>query len=381
MTKLKAEDMGWEGLKIKMLIKDRGWTLQRLATKIGVSRQSVTDWINGQIPKGHHLISLSQCLGVTPADLFTPKPDDSISVPAHRKRGSAKIKPATTAEAFKLAKEYKSLFFNDAAGARLTDVWKLELGEATPDPLSIKSIAQELRSESGISPDNPMNYRYVFKMLDKLGLVVIFRNFHEPKTYAFYSKIYGRHVIFVNTDTNIMDLIFALLHEAGHALLDRNGETFSDEDESVCDHLAGYVQFPDSYVDDTYESIKGLTPGEQINKLKYRCRKYGHSLHGVVTKIKGINPVFDLSVHGADTNLKKEFPSMGQVLFETSDAREYVDKLFNFTPSFMKIIISQLDTLSYKKLAELLELESTLDALEVHEELTRRKKAGRDNIC
>ncbi|MBF0510299.1 MAG: helix-turn-helix domain-containing protein [Deltaproteobacteria bacterium] len=360
---------------IKELIKNNGLTLQRLATKIGVSRQSVNDRINGQIPKGHHLVSLSQSLGVNPSDLFTSKPDDSISVPAHRKRGAAKIKPATTAEAFKLAKEYKGLFFNDAAGARLTEVWKLELGDAAPDSISIKPIVRQLRSESGISPDSPMKYKHVFSMLDKLGIVVIFRNFHGQKAYAFYSKIYGRHVIFVNTATNIMDLIFALLHETGHALLDRNGETFSDEDESVCDRLAGYVQFPDSYVDDVYESIKGLQPGEQINKLKYRSRKYGHSLHGVVTKIKGINPDFDLNVHAADTNLKKEFPSIGQILFEADGAREYVDRLFNFTPRFMKIIVSQLDTLSYKKLAELLELSSTLDALEVHDELTRRKKA------
>ncbi len=44
--------MEWLGEKIKDLIKENNCSIVKLAKKTGVSRQTVNDWIKGQVPIG-----------------------------------------------------------------------------------------------------------------------------------------------------------------------------------------------------------------------------------------------------------------------------------------------------------------------------------------
>jgi hypothetical protein len=84
-----------------------------------------------------------------------------------------------------------------------------------------------------------------------------------------------------------------------------------------------------------------------------------------------MHPTFDLNVAGANANLRKEFPCVGDILFENQDPKCYVDNLKTLTPLFFDIVSQQMDNVTTRKLGEWLGLESSLDVKAVIEEWRR----------
>jgi len=94
-------------------------------------------------------------------------------------------------------------------------------------------------------------------------------------------------VVFVNNNTNILDLIFPLLHETIHAIRDEELNTMDDPvEENFCDLVAGYIQFPGEYVSMVAKTIINRRIGIQINLLKEFAEKNSHSLFGIVQQLK-----------------------------------------------------------------------------------------------
>ena len=364
--------MEWLGKKIKDLINENNISIVKLAKKVGVSRQTVNEWINGQIPKGSHLINLCKIFNISPDYLFSNTSNGSISIPVHRTRKTAKVTSKMQKDAMQLAKEYDLLFKND------TDlgIFPAMRGQNRSEKLA-KKLAKELRKRANISEDRPPKYEHTFALMKNLGIKIIFRDFSEKiKAYAFYTKIHGHKIVFVNNSTNILDLIFPLLHESVHVIRSefRVNDDFDTDEENFCDMVANYIQFPDEYVQMVYEVIKDLKNGVQINKLKTFGRKYSHALYGIIKRIKYIDPEFNLKIGGADTNLKKEFPTIGEILFKKKESREYVDILSKLSPLFIDTILHQIDNLTTRKLGEILGIENSMDAKAVKDELLRLKK-------
>ena len=365
--------MEWAGEKIKNLIKKNNFSIVKLAEKIGVSRQTVNDWINGQIPRGNHLINLCKLFKVNPDFFFSKDFDNSISVPVHRTRRTAKVTPAMQKDALDLAGIYEVLFENDANSSVVPVV---RVHNRTDK--AAKKIAGELRKRAGISQDLPPDYERTFSLLEQLGIKVIFRYFPEKiKAYAFYTKIHGHRVVFVNNSTNIIDLIFPVLHEAVHAIRDeiQINDAFDTEEENFCDNVANNIQFPDEYVHMVYDVINGLSAGAQVNKLKIYGKTYSHALFGIAKQIKTIDPDFNLKIGGADSNFRKGFHKIGDILFAGDDPRDYVAKISKLSPLFISVILNQIDSITNRKLGEMLGIESVLDIKAVKDELIRMKKA------
>ena len=65
-----GHNMKWEGLKLKELAKNKRLSLQNLAEGVGISGQTVNDWIKGQVPKGNHLLLLCKLLDINPKAFF-----------------------------------------------------------------------------------------------------------------------------------------------------------------------------------------------------------------------------------------------------------------------------------------------------------------------
>jgi transcriptional regulator with XRE-family HTH domain len=363
--------MNWQGATIKKLARDGNVSLKTLAQEIGVSRQTVNDWINGQVPKGHHLVVLCKLLNATP-DSFFVENEGVISVPVHRTRKKAKVTPAMQKEAVDLAKEYELLFRSDKDSCIVPVIRTTDR-----DARSAKKIAKMLRNLISIPQQQPIDYVHAFELVEKLGIKVIFRDFTVSlKGYAFYTKIYDHRVVFVNNATNVIDLIFQLIHESVHAIRDEvnTGVEYDNEEEDFCDMVANHVQFPQKYVTFVWDTLEGLAPGTQINKLKIFGENYCHSLFGIVKRIQAMQASFDLKVGGADTNLKKKFSTIGEILFASDSVADYIKLLLKLTPNFVTTIINQLDSLSDRKLGELLGVESCLDAREVKSEMAKLKR-------
>jgi transcriptional regulator with XRE-family HTH domain len=361
--------MPWSGANLKALAKKKGINLTQLSEHLDVSRQTVTAWAKGKVPKGDHLIELSKILQVNPGYFFSEDETQKIiSVPMHRKRGVAKVTERTEKDAFRMAKQYEKLFI-EASDPGLVPVLRVKRG----DDNNANALAKKLRELSGIEPHLPMDYKHTFHLLSLLNIITIFRYFPDSvKDYAFYCRIDKHRVVFVNNYTNVLDLIFPLLHETIHAIRDEEVNAIDDPaEEDFCDLVAGYIQFPGEYVQMVANTIINRRIGTQINLLKEFGEKNAHSLFGIVQELKKINPALDLKVGGADTNLKKLFPAIGNILFEVEDVREYIAWLKKLSPLFVDILKNQIENATPRKVAEWLGLESTLDGKQVVDELKR----------
>jgi len=364
----KGETMAWVGGKLKDLSKKRGITLKRLSELLSVSRQTTTDWVKGQIPKGHHLIELSSLLEVSPGYFFENQTQDAVSLPLHRLRRTAKLTSEMKIEAQAMAQQYEK-FFKEASDPGLVQVLRIK----DRDRANAKALGKKLRKISGIQSQKPLDYTSAFHLLSELNIVTIFRYFpHFLKDYAFYCRIHNHRVIFVNNHTNVLDLIFPLLHEATHAIRDEENNLVDDPvEEDFCDMVAHYAQFPDDYVKLVNDTIRGRRTGVQINLLKTFARDNGHSLFGIAKRLKELNPSTNLNVGGADTNLKKEFRTIGKVLFLNGDPRDYIEMVNSLSPLFVSMLAQHAKEATTRKTTEWLGLESQLDGKQAIEELKR----------
>ncbi|MCK4729219.1 MAG: helix-turn-helix transcriptional regulator [Desulfobacterales bacterium] len=360
----------WDGDKLRSLIKGRGLSVTSTAKDIGVSRTAVNDWINGTVPSGLHLVKLSQLLSIPPDHFFSVEPRN-ISVPLHRKKGAAKVREEYEKAALGLVGEYENMFRN-APPPGLEPSLRL----ASRQRQAQVALAQQLRKLSEIESDKPMDYRNLFDLLVRLRIVTIFRRFPTAvKGYAFYCCIHNHRVIFVNTSTNVLDLIFPVLHEIIHAIRsEKNQEAvYDDEEEAYCDTLAGLVQFPQQYVDMVITALTGKPKGAKVNTLKKYSSDYGHSLYGIAEQIRksGSHVLSGIKEGGADTNLKKLFPTLEKILFDPPEPRPYIQKLRAFSPIFIDIVKDQIDTASRRKVGEWLGLDNIIDANGAIEEFSR----------
>lgn len=360
--------MDWDGIKLKDLTKEKGMSLTKLAHLLNVSRQTVNDWVKGQVPKGTHLIGISKVLGISPNFFFPDEIPGDISVPLHRKKGVAKVTEVMEQEALHMAEQYEKLF-KWAPEPGLVPVLRID----HRDNQNAIAMASKLRELSGIESHKPMDYEHAFDLLSSLKIVTIFRYFSKSiKGYAFYCKIHKHRAVFVSNDTNILDLIFPLLHETIHAIRDEEGNALSDPaEEDFCDSVANYIQFPEEYVQLVHNTIKGRRKAIQINLLKDFSAENMHSMFGIIEQLKKVSPALDLAVGGANTNLKKEFPSIGDILFKDQDPRSYIHNLKVLSPLFFDMVSKLMNNVTTRKVGEWLGLESSLDTKQATEELRK----------
>ncbi len=350
--------MGWDGTRIKALAKEKGIKLVSLAENLNITRQTINDWINGQVPKGTHLVALSKIFNVPPGHFFPDEAMETISLPLHRTRGVARLTGAMEEDAKELASDYEGLFrFAPSPGL-------VQVLRGGRDSDTARNLAQNLRSMVQMDTDKPMDYEHTFKLLAKLNIVCIFKEFPSNiKSYAFYCRIHNHRVVFVNTKTNVLDLIFPLLHETMHAVRDGEGAVlYDEEEEGFCDMAAGHTQFPDTYIDMVYDSIKGRPEAQQVTLLKKFSGTHSHSVFGICTQIESRHGKINLNIGGAHTNLKKDFLSIGEILFKSKEPQDYLLHLRSLSPLFFDIVSRQIDNASIRKFGEWLGLDNTSDA-------------------
>lgn len=366
--------MSFDGSAIKTKAKETGFTLLRLSEELGVSRQTVNGWISGATPRGSHLMKLCSILNMKPRDFFAETTESMLSVPLHR---TIRNKPVTTAmreTSLELAEQYLNLFRQAPTVAVLPVV---RVQQKTCENAAI--IANKLRELSGIANDKPMDYESAFRLLSKLGIYTIFRVFPDDlkkDSYAFYSRIAGHRVVFVNIDTSPLDLIYYLLHETVHAIRDEDpGLIDVAEEEKFCDLVAELTQFPDFYVNNVARYItESKDIGTIVNRMKEVSKENKHSLFGIYYRLKhkGIMPE-GVKVGGAATNLRSAVPILRDLLFTHDDSRHYVELLYTLSPNFMSLVEQQVPQCSLRKFGEWLGLETSMDAEVVMDEILRRK--------
>lgn len=358
--------MAWNGAKIKARLKELGITQQSIAKKMEISRVALNNWINGQIPKGIHLIKLCKELNVGADFFFEDYNIYEVSVPRHRTIRNINVTDDMHKGAVKLAMQFEKLFRNAPEPGMVPVLRVSNINNIEPS-----TLAENLRELSEIQENLPMSYKNTFLLLNKLGIVSIFKDFPPLlKTYAFYCRIHNHRIVFVNYLINVLDLIFPLLHESVHAIFDDNkistNEIYDDEMEKFCDNVANYTQFPDGYVFTVMNELKGKSQAFQIKTLKYFSEKNHHSLYGLVKRLEQFGQSLpSRAIGGADTNLKRIFPTIGEVLFNSKDPFNFIQSLQELSPRIFNIIKEKMDYCTVRKFGEWLGLDNKMDSIEV----------------
>lgn len=351
--------MGWNGQQIRTRTKEMGTTLTQLAATLQVSRVALNNWIGGQVPRGASLLGLCRALGVSADYFFSPSPL-TVSVPLHRTKGRSRIDKPMQDAAQALVAEYR-LLFQSAPEPGLVPVLRLE----TRSESSAASMARAFRELSGVAENEPLDYVHLFTLLDKLGIVVVFRTF--PKTikgYAFYCKIGVHRVVFVNTQTHILDLIFPLVHEAVHAVRDERSDAYDAEEERFCDMVANRAQFPEGYVATIARMLADKSMPERIVHLKRIGGQKHHAIFGIAQRLEAVNLHLPPdAIGGANTNLKKEYKkTIGDMLFRGEDPVSYIEFLSEYSPRFLSILVDALPSSTERTFGTWIDLENPLDA-------------------
>lgn len=365
--------MSWNGSNIKTRSKELGLTLLKVAEKLEVSRQTVNKWIGGQVPRGQHLVGLCRILGTKPDYFFSSIMESLITVPQHRtvrkKKETSEMKDAS----YELAEQYLNLFRQAPSPVMIPVVRVKERNKE-----NAQILADQLRFLVDIPQGKPFDFEYAFKLLYKLGIYAICRAFPDSfkkNIYAFYSKICDQRVVFINTNTNILDLIFQLLHEAVHAIRDEEPTlVYDEEEENFCDLVAMYTQFPDEYVRHVARYIHGKSIGTIINHLKEVSSEYGHSLYGIYKRLNTEELCPKINIGGPDTLFKRKYQIIEDILYKNNNPLHYVNMLKELSPLFISLISKQIPDCSLRKFAEWLGLGASIDAKAVMEELERVKE-------
>jgi transcriptional regulator with XRE-family HTH domain len=367
--------MKWSGANLKNLCEQQGIAISALAKHLEVSRRTVYDWIGGQVPKGNHLLALCRFLSIDPEVLFGKTTSPAL-VPTHRTRKRALVNQDRQELATELAEEYAVV----CEGLRLPVIQPVV---RVADNNAAEALAISFREIAGLSDTMPMTYNQVFRLLEKLGICVVFRTFPmELKDYAFYTRIWGHRVVFVNLLNNVLDTIFPIIHEAVHAVRDEKNPSDSGYDENeelFCDCVANLTQFPPDYINQVYSGMKKLATAAKVNWLKSMAAMHRHAIYGLVKSMErscgtvGLSPS---AVHGADSNLHKDFPLLRDVLCEGIETpSDYAEHLQRLSPLFFDALCMNGPSLSVRKLAELLELPSVIDAQELRDFLAKKQRS------
>jgi hypothetical protein len=363
--------MKWNGQKIVELVGERQINVSSLAKAIKVTRPTVYAWIKGKMPKGHDLLQLCTYFNLGVESFFDDSDRSLISITAHRTHKNVETTADKRDAARVLASEYL-IFFKQAQPLGMVQ----SLPNISNTTEYIQTLASQVRRLSGIPDGKPMTYECALELLNRLGVFAVFREFPKDiKSYAFYCTINNHRVVFVNTKTNVLDLIFQLLHEAIHAIRD-NQELGAPnaEEESFCDAIACQVQFPHDYVQQVATAIRHDKPATAISKLKEFAKNNGHSIYGLTKAFQCYNEnalSAQINVNPADAILKKGYPTVHDVLFEKEDARIFIERLSQFSPHFVRELRAQLPGLSLRKFGQLLGLDTSMDAQTAKEEIER----------
>lgn len=234
--------MKWLHDEFRDLVVKMGMTQDELAAKLGVTRQTVSTWFSGTVPKGIHLMKIWKLLGMKPGSLFL---DDEQAVfltkPLFHSTDPTQ-RAAQKDESDRLVALYKSLFPKSDAAPLQSAILP------SRDACLAKALAQVFRERMTLVEGASPTLAQVLKLLGNLNFCIIPREFPEGLgADAFYVSINYIRVMFINRRAKKDDLARALIHESVHGLRPPvNEELVGGEleaEEHYCDDVVSLV-FP-----------------------------------------------------------------------------------------------------------------------------------------
>ncbi len=195
-----------------------GMSIVQLARRIGVSRNTVTNYETGKTePTASDLVRLATALGCAVQELLQADPDTGPPRFAFRAHAALKKDPSVLVAARKFLRAYSEI--EEITEARLSNrllPYVCHDHELLGD-MAVEGLTTDLRRECGLHDTGPEN---IASVLEGLGVRCLFWDFHSPRLDG-VSAIQGEMMLIMlkNRHRNVERIIFSGAHELGHLVL------------------------------------------------------------------------------------------------------------------------------------------------------------------
>lgn len=268
---------------IKQALQVRGWKQKDLASVLGVTAQSVTNWLSGSdFPRPDKLLKLATTLQMGFADLVKLETAGQPVV-AFRKKAGTKTTDGHMSKAMVMGELLKALvpFLPELP------VLRLQLQQPTTDYEQLQTLASQVRHRLGLGEQAAISYKDLLSEFDNNGAVVAPVLWGQKQNHknALHILLPQERVtfIFLNLDTHQEDFKFWMAHELAHVYTpDLAGK---NEGEDFADAFAGALLFPKAVAQKTYEEACTNNKTAEKKLLEAQAQAYGISLYSVFSEV------------------------------------------------------------------------------------------------
>lgn len=311
-------------------MQERGWTQAHLAQKVGVSSQTVSNWLKGRdFPRPSALLKLAVSLGLG-FERLVEASSTSEPVIAFRKKAGAKTTEHHISKARGIGHLLKPLVpvLPDARQLRtLITSPSCEYGH-------LRQAVEQTRSELGIGQHAVLSYNHLIGQFKKNAAILVpvlwgKKGNHEN---ALHIRLPEEDVtfIFLNLDVRLEDFKFWMAHELAHVYTPELAGTEGGED--FADAFAGALLFPHECAEAAYREASSKPRSAVISVLAQYAGQHQVSLNTVHQQVKrfakqaGLPPLSleDKTVHQV-RNISAG-PTVSEALFDPAppEATNYI---------------------------------------------------------
>lgn len=310
------------GQRIRNSRIQRGYSLQELADLLGVSKQMICKYEQGQsMPTSEKLIAFSKLFGEK-VDYFFRQPEVEIGEINFRKKSNFSSKKINALKEEVRIKIENYLYVENSCNLNMNFVNPLEdLIVRTKE--DIISAVDRLREAWNIGNDPIHN---IIQLLEDKEIKVIEIEDESAKFDGLSTIVDNRfYVLVINKNMPVERKRFTILHELGHLLINLNALEEKDK-EKYCHAFASEMLLAQKKL---YEEFGNRRSGISLEELKNIQKKYGISITAIVYKLSEMKIISkeQMTKFFKDLNFN---PTLKQVV-ETSrfDGVEKSDRYYN----------------------------------------------------
>lgn len=282
--------MNFEFLKEK--IKERFKSQEVFADAIGVTRPTVSAWLNekGQ-PEEHRFFDIVNALELTESEVDRLLNIPQVSV-VFRKIGGSQSEDSIKEK----SKELADTFFKIDGSAYIVTGNLLSL-KAQTDPIE---VANHIRRILGIEKNQPVILNEVLVGLKKNNINVFFVPFEKigitlptiqtsHKEVAFTAIKGDKKIIFVDTKRTRDESNFDVCHELAHIVLDHT--ITNDDEERFCNKIAQELVYPIAFLNERKNDLQPFWNAKYswtsvVSKFNHYYTEYDWSPKGLALALK-----------------------------------------------------------------------------------------------
>jgi len=266
----------------------KGWTRKDLAAAVGVSAQSVTNWLKGtDCPRPDKLLKIAATLKLRLDELLVVPPERASTKPvvAFRRRAATKTTEAHIAKAQGMGELLVPLVPHLPPPRAL----HATIAQPSTSHVPLQQTVAQIREKLGLGQQAVLGYSTLigeFAANDAF-LVPVLWGAQQHHGNALHILLPAQNVTFVylNLDTHIEDFKFWMAHELAHVYTP--GLAGTDAGEDFADAFAGALLFPETLAAAAYaEAIAIRRKADAIAALQQHANTHEISLFTVYCQAK-----------------------------------------------------------------------------------------------